>query len=105
MFKIGKCGEQGGNEGQDDRRVTKDGVCGVAKAARESFDISTRIPTRDVCVELARPTTSVNVFPAFPVLPLFLREITDASNGKMKYFLQTAEFPVVSTPRKCEKRG
>ncbi|KYN05552.1 hypothetical protein ALC62_03543 [Cyphomyrmex costatus] len=55
MFKIGKCGEQGGNEGQDDRGVTK--VCGVAKAARESFDISTRIPTRDVCVELGTKRT------------------------------------------------
>ncbi|TGZ50918.1 hypothetical protein DBV15_12886, partial [Temnothorax longispinosus] len=68
MLKIGKCGEQGGNEGQDDRGVTENGGWGVAKAARESFDISTRIPTRDVCALSSRPTTSVNAFPAITVI-------------------------------------
>lgn len=70
----------------------------AAKAARESFDISTRIPTRDVCVELAADDVCqrASPLPSFLSLSLshssrvFLREITDASNGKMKYFPQTA---------------
>jgi len=52
--KLGNAGNKEEMKGQADREgYGGRGLGSVTKAARESFDISTRIPTRDVCAELA----------------------------------------------------
>lgn len=63
----------------------------MAKAARESFDISTRIPTRDVCVELTADDVCQRAFLA-SLVSLSLSRLPERDhgyieNGKMKYFL------------------
>lgn len=67
MFKIGKCGEQGGNEGQDDRGVTEDGGwVGKRRKPQENLLTFRRESRREMCALSSRLTTSVNALPRFP---------------------------------------
>lgn len=78
----------------------------MAKAARESFDISTRIPTRDMCVS-SRPTTSVNARSSLlSFLSLSLSRLPERDHGCIEWenevFSANRGFLVISIPRKYE---
>lgn len=106
-FKIGKCGEQGGNEGQDDRGDGGGrGLRSGESRKRIFWHFDENPDERYVCVELAAddvcqrvPYVSRFLCPS----PDFLRERSRAHwMGKWSIFRKPRGFLVISTPRKCE---